>query len=74
MQTSEVRISDTTVLVIASAFVGALTLIACRIWKVNGDDPPWVADHAVISGLAAFAICAVVGRVYLFMRRLEDRS
>jgi hypothetical protein len=35
-------------------------------------DVPWPAEHVVLSGLIAFAVALVVGRMLVFMSRMES--
>ena len=64
---------DTKFLIGTSLFVGLLACCACLIWDAAATDPPWPARHAIWSGVLVAIGLAIIGRVYLFMRRIEDR-
>jgi hypothetical protein len=36
-------------------------------------EAPWPTAHPFLSGLLVFVATLIIGRLYLFMRRLEDR-
>lgn len=39
----------------------------------DSQDLPWFAAHPELTGVIAFLLALCLGRVYLFMRRLESR-
>lgn len=80
------RSLDDVFTVIAVALLsGGIAFVALLAWQRSAEpgpgerirepppDLPWIADHPLISAVFVVLIIAVIGRLYVFMRRLEDR-
>lgn len=65
---------DTRDLLIISWLLGLFTVVGCAIWGAAATGEPWPARHPIWSGVIVMIGVAIIGRVYLFMRRLEDHN